>query len=1420
MKTVVELISELRRQDVKLWLDGDRLRYRAEKDSLNPELLAQLKVQKVEIINFLRSIKVQSNELIPPLIPADRDRHLPLSFGQQRLWFIHQFEPNSSANNVPVTVRLTGNLNIPALEESLHEIAMRHEVLRTSFPLVDGNPIQSISPNFPKSLPIVDLQGLSPAECQDEARRISAIESRKPFDLEHGPIVRFMLLKFNDRDHLLIRNMHCIICDGASCDLFYEELISLYTAFSNGQPSPLAPLPIQYADFSVWQRQWLQGEILETQVNYWRQKLSGSLSTIQLPYDRPRPPGAQAYLGNSRGLMLPKTLNHALTQLSQQSGATLFMLLLAAFEVFLHRYSGQEDLLISFASAARGQVETERLLGFFSNTLFLRTKLERHLTFRELLDRVRQDCVEAYNHQDIPFEKLVEEIRPEQNQDRSPLFQTKFTLNLPWSEGRGVTTVELPDLKIAPQTGYVYPGQTKYDLILVVREQDEGLRTVFDYNADLFDVPTIDRMLGHFQTLLEGIVANREQLISQLPLLTAAERHQLLEWNDTQTDYPAKCIHQLFEEQVQQTPEAVAVVFEERQLTYQELNARSNQLAHHLQTLGVGTNVLVGICIDRSFNMFVGILGILKAGGVYVPLDPTYPKARLAYMLADSQLSILVTQSSLVSQLPEYTGKLICLDTDWPDIAGRDDRNISIDLTIEDLAYIIYTSGSTGNPKGVQIGHGTVTNLLTAMQVAPGFTNEDILLGITTISFDMSVPELYLPLIVGAKIVLVSQEIAVDGTRLLDLLDRSQATVVQATPATWQLLLAAGWTGNSKPLKILCGGEALSPTLADRLLARATSVWNMYGPTEATVWATAYEVKASIDPRTSSIPLGKPLGNIQTYILDAHRQPVPVGIVGELYIGGDCLATGYLNLPDLTAAKFIDNPFDFTPEINRGIQDTESALVAKKRFRKKRLYKTGDLARYLPDGNIEYFGRSDNQVKIRGFRIELSEIETALDRHPAISQATVAVREDLPGDRRLVAYYVVNGNTPPTHNELRDFIAQKVPNYMVPSIFVMLSSLPISPNGKIDQQTLPAPDSNRQVSEDTFVAPRNELERQLTQLWQKILGIDSIGIRDNFFELGGHSLIAVRLFAEIEQTWGKNLPLATLFQAQSIEKLADIMSQQGWVAPWSSLVTIQPHGSKPPLFLLHAIGGNILEYYPLAQYLGNEQPIYGLQSQGLDGQQQPLTSVEDMASHYIKDILSIQPTGPYFLVGYSFGGLLAFEIAQQLYAQDRKVALLALLDTSSPNFQRIRPSLAQFIQINFSNLWQLPPNRKLKYITDRLDYRFNKKFDYKADMIKDLSKISPPTPQLLNLIDTNMQSAREYTAQIYPGDVSLFRCQVQSVGSYLSDDLGWGEIVTGKVEIYNIANSHYDLLKEPMISIVVEKLKICLEKARVRATIL
>lgn len=1396
MSTAAELLVTLRQKDVKLWLDGDKLRYRAAKDTLSPELLAQLKTQKAEIIDFLKSIGAGSRSHIPPLMPGDRTGNLPLSFGQQRLWFLHQFEPSSSANNVPVVVRFKGTLDLLALEQSLNRVVSRHEVLRTTFPSIDGQPIQSIATDFILTLPIVDLQQFPAEQREAEALRLATAEAHQPFDLAQGPNLRLLLLRLNPIEHLLIWNMNSIICDGASSDLFYQETIACYQAFSTGETPALPPLSIQYADFAQWQRNWLQGEVLNTQVDYWKQKLGGNLPTIQLPFDRPRPSGVPTYKGDRAARMLPKGLENSLNKLSQSWGGTLFMTLLTAFNVLLYRYSGQEDLLVSFASTGRGQAELERSIGFFSNTLLLRTKLEGNPTFRELADRVRLDCVEAYSYQDVPFEKLVEELPSEQRLDRSPLFQVKFALNPPWSNGRGMAAVELPDLTITSLFGYIYHGQTKYDLILVMREQDEGLGMVFDYNADMFEASTIDRMLGHFQTLLEGIVANPDRSISALPLITVSEQQQLLAWNQTQADYPAKCIHQLFEEQVERTPDAVAVVYADKQFTYRELNHRANQLAHYLQSLGVKADVLVGLCIQRSLEMVVGLLGILKAGGAYVPLDPNYPADRLSFMLEDTQVPVLLTTTDLVDRLPDNLAQLVSLDRDWQIIELETSENAQPQVTPANLGYVIYTSGSTGKPKGVAMTQIALSNLILWQLDNTTIDRGGRTLQFSPISFDVSFQEIFTTWSSGGTLILIEEELRKDTLALLNLLDRAGVERLFLPFVALQQLAEMAVSINFFPTQlkeVITAGEQLQiiPAITEFFTHLADCrLFNHYGPSESHV-VTSLALPASVNNWAMLPPIGRPISNTQIQILDAYLNPVPIGVSGEIYIGGVCLARGYLNRPDLTAEKFRLDPFN----------DCQTS----------RLYQTGDLARYLPTGDIEYLGRVDNQVKIRGFRIELGEIEVVLIKCPAISQVAVIADGKMSGNKRLVAYIVPDREQTITVQEIRSFLGDRLPDYMIPSASIVLDRLPITPSGKLDRRALPSPDEIRPELEDTFIAPRNELEIQLTKIWRKVLGMPTIGIRDNFFEVGGHSLIAVRLFAEIEQTWGKNLPLATLFQAQTIEKMADILMEKAWVAPWSSLVPIQPNGSKPPLFCIHPIGGNVLEYYPLADYLGAEQPIYGLQSLGLDGKQPPLNCVKEMASHYIKELVAVQPHGPYAILGYSFGGLVAFEIAQQLLATGQEIALLAILDLKSPNLPKARPSFAKSIDIHFKNLGQLPNREKIKYIRDRIDYRLTNKFDYKEFLIESLAGVAPPSAELLDIIDANFQAIRAYSIRPYAGNATLFRCQVQTLDYALSADLGWSELIAGNLEIFNIDSIHYGMLREPSIKVIAEKLKLCLE---------
>lgn len=1425
MKTLDELLSELRQRDVKLWLEGERLRYRAAKDSLTPELLTELKTQKAEIINFLRQITTAASSQIPPIVACERNGNLPLSFGQQRIWFLHQFEPNSSSNNMPVVVRFTGNLNVACLEESLKEVVRRHEVLRTTFPAVNGKPTQVIATDVSLTLPIIDLRQVPDEKREAEALLLATKEAHQPFDLANGPILRLLLLRLSDREHLLIWNMHCIVCDGASSDIFYQDFTTIYKALSAGNASPLTPLPVQYADFTNWQYQWLQGEVLESQVNYWKQKLEGNLPIIELPYDHPRPHGVQTYRGDRAALLLSKTLNHALTDLSQKWGVTLFMTLLTVFELLLYRYSGQEDLLISFASASRGQVETERLIGFFSNTLVMRGNLAGNPTFRQLLDRVRKDCLEAYSHQDLPFERLIEELRPEQqSRNSSSLFQVKFSLNPPWSNGRGMGAVQLPDLTITSLFGYIYHGKTKYDLTLVLREQDNGLGMVFDYNAEMFDASTIERMLGHFKTLLEGIVANPDQPISELPLLTAGEQHQVLvDWHGKQADYPQNsCIHQWFEAQAKRTPDNIAVSFENQQITYQELNQRANQLADYLQTLGVKSGVLVGLYVEPSLEMIVGLLGILKAGGTYVSIAATSGQDSLSFILKDAQISVVLTQSSLVEKFSEHQVKVICLDNDWEGIALHTTENQNHYTTDQTLACVMYVSGGNGKPNGIAITHRNLVTHSLAISDTWELTQSDRLLLIPSISCDSFIESLFPTWISGATVILQSQELQ-STTQFFPFIAQQQITVVNLPTYFWhQLVKEPTLSPQTLPASlrlVMVGGEKVSRnaylTWVEKV-GKQVRWLNGYGSLETTLTATVYDPATASEASNtrSEIPIGKAIANTKIYILDRRSQPLPIGVTGEIYISGIGVAQGYFNRLELTSEKFIPNPFS-----------SESGSY---------LYRSGDLGRYLSDGNIEFIGRLDNQVKIRGFRVELTEIETILGQFPGVQKTVVIAKEDIPGDKHLVAYLVPKEGETFGSEQLLSFLQQKLPEHLLPSAFVIVDSLPLNANGQVDRKALPALNTTNSKIEKIFATAENPLQLQLTEIWENVLGVHPIGITDNFFDLGGHSLLAVRLFSEIEKIVGKNLALSILLQAPTIEQLANIVereksSKSGVAAtptsdvksetsiPWSSLVAIQPNGSKPPFFCVHGLGGEVLRFRELAVHLGADQPFYGLQPQGLDGKQLPYTRIEDMAAHYIQQIQTIQPHEPYLIGGYSSGGIIAYEMARQLAIQGKKVALLVLFDTyGSRNIESV--SLQKPASRHWKSLLAIAYNGLIKQVrenTERLKYQIKEilwRIVFHFHLI--LGRPLPYSNRKYMVEEATRQALRKYVLQVYSGRATVFRTEDGLVVGQREADakMGWGKLALGGVDIYDISGIHNSIFKEPHVRSVSEKMKACIDQ--------
>ena len=1038
---------------------------------------------------------------------------VPLSLEQQRLWFFSQLEPDSALYTMPIASRLRGKLQPEALQQAMALVVARHEALRTR--LVGHDPVQTI--DGPSAVPMLsmDLRELPTAQREAEAKRLLESEAKRPFNLSRDLMVRTTLIRMDEEEWIFLVLMHHVASDDWSWRVFCNEVGSTYEAFFSGRKAELPQPAIQYADFSEWQKEFWRGETLEKHLAYWRKQLDGAPPVLELPTDHPRPV-SQTFRGACEWMKFSPALSEKLNALSQREGFTPFMILLAAFQTLLHRYTGQEDIVVGSPVAGRTRAVLERVIGVFVNMLVLRTQLEGNPTFTKLLRRTQTTVLEALAQQDLPFEKLVEQLQPQRSASYSPLIQVMFALQDELSDNLhlpGLTTSAFP----------LDTGTAKFDLTFTIVKSGSSFDCCAEYNSDLFEAATVRRMLGHYQTLLEAVAANPEQRLSDLPLLNDQERTQLLvNWNRTEIDFPRdKCVHELFAAQAADTPDATAVVCGKKSLTYRELNRRANQLANHLQHLGIGPENLVGVSMERSLEMVVALLGILKAGAAYLPLDPSYPAERLRFMLEDSKASLLLTRSTEKRQIAEL-GKVrtICLDTDWSEISREADDTPRLEMNSENLAYVIYTSGSTGQPKGVQIPHRAVVNFLHSMRREPGLTSADTLLSVTSISFDIAALEIFLPLAVGARIVLATADEVFDASKMKALLRESGATVMQATPSFWQFLVEAGWAGN-KGLKIFCGGEALSRSLAEKLSERGGEVWNLYGPTETTIWSTVTKIM----PGTEPISIGRPIANTQVYILDSCLQPVPVGIPGELYIGGEGVARGYLNRPELTAERFIANPL--SPPVGS-----------------RRLYKTGDIARYLPDGRIECLGRNDFQVKLRGHRIDLGEIESALRHHPDVTEAVVSLHEDEVGQKRLIGYLIASAGTSPQTANLQQFLKSKLPDYMVPSALVVLGKFPLTPNGKINRKALPAPTPDRATSKQTFVPPRTATEKTLAQLWQELLRLPRVGIHDNFFEIGGHSLLAMQFMARVHNSFAAELSLRHIFEAPTIAELANLLDSK------------------------------------------------------------------------------------------------------------------------------------------------------------------------------------------------------------------------------------------------------------------------------------
>lgn len=1087
--TVSVLIADLLQAGMILKADGNDLRFRGPKGLLSPARKEELATHKTDLLAFL----------------GDQNLYGVPSFAQTRLWFLQQLNPTTAAYNMATAVRMSGELDVGMLKASLNNTIQRHDILRTTFPVIEGRPFQCVASELDLEIhfmPVSDSANLDEMLTQ-------AI--RRPFSLAEGPLLRPVLFQLKATEHVFLVVAHHIISDAWSTGILIHEIAASYTAIQHNQTPDLPSLPIQYADFAQLQHYHLQGDSVKTQLKYWQEQVGPNPEPLALPIDHPRP-HTPTYQGQTLNCLLPYALSQNLLAFGAQEGCTLFMTLLAAFQALLQRYTGQTRIMVGSPVANRHQADVENLLGLFVNTLLFYTDFSGHPTFRHLLARVREVTLGAYANQDIPFEKLVDELQPTRDLSRQPLFQVLFALHNEPLKNQQLPGVILTEVPLENEVA-------RFDLSLDLVQLETGIAGRWEFNSDLFDTETIQRLSDHFIAFTAALLASPDTPLTQLTYLAEGEQQQLLQdWNQTEKAYTPTPIHQLFAQYAALVPDKTAVICQEKSLSYAELNAQANQLAHYLQSHGVGPEVRVGVCLERSLQMVITLLGILKAGGAYVPLDPTYPPERLHLVIADADMALLITQSSLRTILPAQPMEILCIDEAVEHWHSQPTTNLPDRLRADHLAYVIYTSGSTGRPKGVQIPHQALSNFLQSVQQLPGFSAYDTLLAVTTLSFDIAGLELFLPLISGGTVHVASAAEVKDGQELLAHLLDADITVMQATPATWQLLLEAGWQGQ-KPLRALCGGEALPRDLALALCDTGCELWNMYGPTETTIWSAANPLTTVFE----SVPIGNPLANTQLYVLDAHMQPVPVGVWGELYIGGEGLARGYNQQAGLTASRFLPHPF--TPQAGA------------------RLFKTGDSVRYLANGMLEFSGRLDHQVKIRGFRIELGEIEVALSEHTAVHHCIVTAWEadgQRQPSKQLVAYLV--GEKQTSVEELRSFLMAKLPGYMIPSYFIWLDAFPLLPNGKTNRTALPLPEVSRPLLSTDYAPPQSAREQQIADVWQAVLHLDRVGIYDNFFDLGGHSLLLAQIHNQLVQKMAVEITLLELFQYPTIQSLAHYLN--------------------------------------------------------------------------------------------------------------------------------------------------------------------------------------------------------------------------------------------------------------------------------------
>ena len=1298
----------------------------------NVEASSELRRQLLE---RLRKGELKSpGEPAQASIPASHGADIPLSCGQQQVWLHSAFSPGAPIYNESITIRKCGPLDPMVFESAFNEMVRRHAIWRTGFVDVAGEIRQVVHPEVQVSLPLIDFSNLPADAAESEALRISGEDARRLFDPANPPLLRARLIRVTPDDHRLYLTFHHIVFDGVSVyRVLLPELAIVYRAYLMGRPSPLPALPIQYGDFARWQRKKLADADYARQLNYWRETLKAETPPLELPESdvsaRDAASGHAAAPGWAAGMetfALSARLSQSIKRLAAAEGASLYMVLLAAFHVVLHRYSGQTEITTGAVVSTRNRPELESLIGFLLNTLVLRSQVEPAHSFRGFLKGVRNTVLNALANSDVPFDAVVRELAPKRHATRNALFQVLFSLRPAadaFPAGWDLTEFD------------VHSGGSGFDLFVDIVDRPGGLHGRAIYSAALFDPATVQRMIGHLQRLLEGITSDPDRPIALLPLLTDEESRSILTaGSGLSTNLRDSTVAGLFEDVAARFPDRLAAVFERQQLTFQELDQRANDFAAKLRIAGAKPGMLVSISVDRSLEMLVALIGILKSGTAYLPIDPSLPEERRAFILRDAHPDLQITSTDLT-------------------IAGS---KAQLPAAYPGLAYILYTSGSTGVPKGVEVPQSAVVNFLRSMRREPGFSSSDTLLAITTLSFDIAALEMFLPLVSGGTLVIAPRKTVSDPQLLIEAIRSSNCTVMQGTPAVWRSLIEAGWRGNPR-LKILCGGESLSRSLADRLLPRCRELWNMYGPTETTIWSTVHRV----EPGEGPVPIGKPIGNTQVYVLDRHLQLLPAGVKGELYIGGDGVARGYVARPDLTRERFLPNPF------RPG----------------ERIYRTGDLARRRPNGSLEILGRIDDQVKVRGFRVELQEIEQTLLRYPGVRAAAVKTWRDASGENSLVAYLVGAAESA----ELRRHLAGTLPDYMIPSRFLELPSLPLTPNGKLDRKALPEP-GRLQPSAGERTGPRNETERRVAAIWAALLNLSFPDVHEDFFRLGGHSLLAVTMLRNIDIEFGIRLSISALFENPTIAGLAALLDRDRGAATEDS-------SGQPILHWMYA--GAYCRH--LASHL---RPAYRLEGVSLPQEMESTITaadgLEDLARLMVKEIRKNSPRGPYNIAGWCLSGILAYEVAVQLVELGEELGLVALVGAPNPQHYSAIPKIERAkskLRHHWHHVKQLDVTGVARYLIDRARYQWK--------------ELNPLQSQHFERVLLDL--ALRYEPKPLNARVALF--QGEDRPSVVDYSEGWKHLVTGEFTAYDIPGNHVTSLEEPHAAALGEKMKACLHLA-------